>query len=83
MIKDIFEVDVYETYFSKLKNPLFSQNLGQAASAIFLDNSLVELGGTNDDINFFGNIASNGNTIYSTFSQINSNNMNFHKNVGI
>ena len=65
-----------------LKNPYFEQNVGQSASAIFLENSLIELGGTKDDINFFGNVAPSGNTVYSTFSHVKANNMVFKENAG-
>ena len=46
VIKDIFEINAKDTPFSKLKNPRFIANVGKQASAIYLENSFFELGGS-------------------------------------
>ena len=68
IIKENFELDVVETSYSSMRNPSFLENIGVYASTIYLDNSVLQLFGTNSDPNFRSNFAPYGQTITLTFS---------------
>lgn len=65
-----------------MRDFLFQDNIGQGASAIYLDNSELKFYGTNSNENFKNNITPQGPTIFATFSNIDSFNMAFDNNKG-
>lgn len=77
-----FELDLFTTTLSAIKNPEFIDLSGQDCSTIYLDSSILLLSGTDDRINFLRNVSPDGSTIVSLFSWIDSTSMVFEGNAG-
>ena len=65
-----------------MRDTIFKDNVGQQASAIYLDNSSLLLYGEKRKDNFVHNITPQGPTIFATFSEIISIMMTFVDNKG-